>query len=115
MNFLEKRNAENLQDFAETAIEVEFLLDDGHEDVNGDGNPNLALNPKLYQALTSFIRSTCDVASEAVSIQRYDTTACVYRIGDFPWGALGSPILPPVVEKPTNAIQTANVAPITTL
>ena len=44
MNFLEKRDAENLQDFAETAIEVEFLLDDGHEDVHGDGNPNLCLD-----------------------------------------------------------------------
>ena len=32
--FLEKCNAENLQDFAHSAINSQFLLDDGHEEVS---------------------------------------------------------------------------------
>ena len=43
-NFLKKSNAENLQDFVETAIEFEFLLDNGHEYINADSDPNLGFH-----------------------------------------------------------------------
>ena len=41
---LEKREAENLQDFAEAPLQPEFLLDDGDEHVNADRNPHLSLH-----------------------------------------------------------------------
>ena len=42
-NFLEKHNAENLQDFAQTQRDFQFLLDNRYQDVNADGNPDLCL------------------------------------------------------------------------
>jgi hypothetical protein len=42
-NFLEKYNAENLQDFAQTQLDFEFFLDNGDQNVNADGNPDLSL------------------------------------------------------------------------
>ena len=41
MDFLEKCNGENLQDFAETAFDFQFFPDDSHQHVNADGNPDL--------------------------------------------------------------------------
>jgi len=43
-DFLEKRNAENLQDFAQTTINSQLLLQDGYQHVNADRNPNLCLH-----------------------------------------------------------------------
>ena len=43
-DFLEKRNAENLQDFAQTALDSQLLLQDGHQHVNADCNPYLYLH-----------------------------------------------------------------------
>jgi hypothetical protein len=43
-NFLEKHNAENLQDFAQTQLDFEFLLDNRYQNVNADGNPDLSLH-----------------------------------------------------------------------
>jgi len=43
-NFLEKYNAENLQDFAQTQLDFEFFLDSRYENVNTDGNPDLSLH-----------------------------------------------------------------------
>ena len=43
MSFLEKRNRENLQDFGETVFDFQFFLDDCHQHVNADGDPNLGL------------------------------------------------------------------------
>lgn len=43
MNFLEKGNGENLQDFAETSLYFQFLLDDRYQHVNADGDPDLGL------------------------------------------------------------------------
>ena len=42
-NFLEKNNAENLQDFAQTQLDFQFLLDDRHQNEDADGNPDLSL------------------------------------------------------------------------
>ena len=50
MDFFENHNADDLQDFAQTAIDFEFLLDDGHEHVNADGDPYLGLDRVLGRA-----------------------------------------------------------------
>ena len=42
-NFFEKCNAENLQDFAQTQLDFEFFLDNCHQNINTDGNPDLSL------------------------------------------------------------------------
>ena len=42
-NFLEKYYAENLQDFAQTQLDFEFFLDNGDQNVNAYGNPDLSL------------------------------------------------------------------------
>ena len=42
-NFLEKYDAENLQDFAQTQFDFEFFLDDCDKNVNADGYPDLSL------------------------------------------------------------------------
>ena len=42
--FLEKVETQNLQDFVHTAVEIEFFLDDGHQDVDADRYPNLSLD-----------------------------------------------------------------------
>jgi len=44
MNLLEKYNAENLQDFAQTQLDFQFLLDNRYQNVNADGNPDLSLH-----------------------------------------------------------------------
>ncbi len=44
----EKGDAENLQDFAESAVDVEFLLKDGNEQVNADGNSDLGLDRAFW-------------------------------------------------------------------
>ena len=43
-DFVEQGDTENLQDFAETSLDFQFLLEDGHEQVNADGNPDLGLD-----------------------------------------------------------------------
>ena len=47
IDFFEKGDAENLQDLADGAVDVEFLLEDGNEQVNADGNPDLGLDRVL--------------------------------------------------------------------
>jgi hypothetical protein len=47
MDFLEKYNAENLQDFAQTQFDFEFFLDDCNQNVNAYGNPDLSLHSIL--------------------------------------------------------------------
>jgi len=42
-DFLEKYNAENLQNFAQTQFDFEFFLDDCDKNVNADGYPDLSL------------------------------------------------------------------------
>ena len=44
MDFLEKYNAENLQDFAQTPLYFQFFLDDRRQKVNADGCPDLSLD-----------------------------------------------------------------------
>ena len=51
--FLEKGEAENLKDFGETAIDVELLFDDRHEQVDADGNPDLRLHSILACSVES--------------------------------------------------------------
>ncbi len=53
-NFLEKCNAENLQDFAQTHRDFQFLLDDRYQDVDADGNPDLGLHCILGGAEKGF-------------------------------------------------------------
>ena len=43
-DFLEKYNAENLQDFAQTQFDFEFFLDNCNQNINADGNPDLSLH-----------------------------------------------------------------------
>ena len=43
-DFLEKYDAENLQDFAQTHLDFQFLLDYRYQNVNADGNPDLRLD-----------------------------------------------------------------------
>ncbi len=43
-NFLEKYNAENLQDFAQTQLYFQFLLDNCYQNVNAEGNPDLSFH-----------------------------------------------------------------------
>ena len=43
-DFLEKYNAENLQDFAQTQLDFEFFLDNSRQDVNADSYPDLGLD-----------------------------------------------------------------------
>ena len=49
--FLEKREAQNLQNFVQAPVELEFLLDDGHQDVDADGDPDLRLHGVLGGAI----------------------------------------------------------------
>jgi hypothetical protein len=53
-DFLEKSQAEDLEDFSEAPIHLEFLLDDGHEHVNADGNPDLRLHRVDAVAIEGF-------------------------------------------------------------
>jgi hypothetical protein len=50
IGFLEKCNAENLQDFAHSAIDSQLFLDDGNEKVYADRDPNLGLYSILGSA-----------------------------------------------------------------
>ena len=43
-----------MQDFGETAIDVQLFLDDGHEYVNADGDPDLGLDGILGGAEEGF-------------------------------------------------------------
>ena len=38
-HLFENDNAENLQDFAQTQLDLEFFLDNCDQDINADGNP----------------------------------------------------------------------------
>ena len=53
-NLLEKHNAENLQDFAQTQLDFEFFLDNRHQNVNADGYPNLSLDGVYARAEKGF-------------------------------------------------------------
>ena len=53
-DFLEEYNAENLQDFAQTQIDFQFLLDDRYQNVNADGNPDLSLHCVFARAKEAF-------------------------------------------------------------
>ena len=46
-HLLEKHNAENLQDFAQIQLDLEFSLDNSYQDINADGNPDLGLHSIL--------------------------------------------------------------------
>ena len=46
-DFFEKGDAKNLQDFSETTVDFQFLLEDGHEYVNADGDPDLGFDGVL--------------------------------------------------------------------
>ena len=43
-DFLEKYNAENLQDFAQTQLDFQFFLDNRYQNINADGNPDLSFH-----------------------------------------------------------------------
>ena len=43
-HLLEKHNAENLQDFAKTLLDIEFFLDNGRQQVHADCYPYLGLD-----------------------------------------------------------------------
>ena len=52
--FLEKYDAENLQDSAQTQLDFEFLLDNRYKNVNADSNPYLGLHCVLGSAEKCF-------------------------------------------------------------
>ena len=52
--FLEKRQAENLQDFAEAAFDSGFFPDDGHEHVNADRDPHLSSYRVVARSVKGF-------------------------------------------------------------
>ena len=54
LGFLEECDAENLQNVGEAAIDLEFLLQDGDEDVDADGDPDLGLHGVLRVAVERF-------------------------------------------------------------
>ena len=43
-HLLEKYNAENLQDFAQTHLDFQFLLDNCHKNINAYGYPDLSFH-----------------------------------------------------------------------
>ncbi len=43
-----------MEDFVQTEIQAKTLFDDGHKDINRDGNPNLSLHSVLGCAVESF-------------------------------------------------------------
>src|SRR5450759_3021498 len=52
--FLEQRQAENLQNFAETPFALQFLTNDGHQNIHTDRNPHLGLHRVLACAVEAF-------------------------------------------------------------
>ena len=42
--FLEKIEAQNLQNFVHASLELVFLLDNGHQHIDADGDPHLRLD-----------------------------------------------------------------------
>ncbi len=53
-HLLEKYNAENLQDFAQTRLDFQFLLDDCNKNINTYGYPDLSLHSIDAGAKESF-------------------------------------------------------------
>ena len=53
-HLLEKHNAENLQDFAQTQFDFQLFLDNRHQDINADSNPDLSLHRVLGGAEKCF-------------------------------------------------------------
>ena len=52
--FIEKRCGENLENCVERMLESQFFLDDGDQDVDSDGNPDLGLHTVGRRAEKSF-------------------------------------------------------------
>jgi hypothetical protein len=52
--FLEKGEAQNLQNLVGAALEPEFFLDDGYQNVDADGNPDLRLHGILRSTVEGF-------------------------------------------------------------
>ena len=53
MDFLEKRDAENLRDFAEAALDFQFFLQNRNQQVDADGDPELGLDGILGGSVKS--------------------------------------------------------------
>src|SRR4030042_4783126 len=53
-HLLEKHNAENLQDFAQTQSDSQLFLDNRHQNINADSNPDLSLHSVLGGAEKCF-------------------------------------------------------------
>ena len=59
--FLEHCDAQNLQDCVETGVDVEALFDDGDQDIDRDGDPDLCLDGVLggsEEALDAQVRQS---------------------------------------------------------
>ena len=54
LDFLEKVDAQNLQNFRHAPIDLVFLFHDGHEHVNADRYPHLRLDGVLRRAEKRF-------------------------------------------------------------
>ena len=53
-HFLEKNDAENLQDFAKTQLDFEFFLENRNKNINADVNPDLSFHCVLGSTKKSF-------------------------------------------------------------
>jgi hypothetical protein len=42
--FLERNDAQDLENFGEAPFELQFLAEDGHQDINAHGDPHLGLH-----------------------------------------------------------------------
>jgi hypothetical protein len=66
---LEKCNAENLQDFAQTWLEIQLFLDNRYQDIDPDCNPDLSLHCVLGGAEKCFdLQVLLDLFEEKFSL-----------------------------------------------
>src|SRR5450755_38965 len=49
--FLKQREAENLQNVVQAPLQLEFFLDDGYQDIDAYGNPDLRLHRVLGRSI----------------------------------------------------------------
>lgn len=78
LGFLEKCDAENLQNVGEAAVDVEFLFHDGDEDVDADGDPDLGLHGVFGVAVERF---DVEVLFDPFE-KEFDLPAAAIELGD---------------------------------
>ena len=77
-HLLEKSNAENLQDFGHTLFQPQFFFDDGDQDINADGDPDLGLDRIVGRAEE---RLDMQILFEPFE-EQLDLPAALVKLGD---------------------------------